>query len=86
MLGMYHRERRGRNEGTELRATTEDPFARLKALRRPAVSVATLGDGNRIGIFRGRERRLEELPGMSPDVPEGAERLASILGAAVREQ
>ncbi|MGB9245981.1 MAG: ribonuclease H-like domain-containing protein [Candidatus Acidiferrales bacterium] len=73
-----------------MKAPTEERFARLNALRRPAVSVATIGDatiggGNRSGIAVPRERRFEALPGTSPDVPEGAERLASILGASIRE-
>ena len=68
-----------------MKATTEERFARLNALRRPAVSIATIGDGGRSGVAVARERRFEALPGTSPDVPEGAERLATILGATIRE-
>ncbi|MGH9745920.1 MAG: ribonuclease H-like domain-containing protein [Candidatus Acidiferrales bacterium] len=64
-------------------ATTQDRFARLKALRRPAAAGASSGESLR------QEARTYEtlgatLPGSSPDVPEGAERLARILGAGVK--
>jgi uncharacterized protein len=50
-------------------ATSQDKFSRIAALR-PA---------------RGRVTIEEDAPrGMSPDIPEGAARLAEILGAAVR--
>ena len=73
-----------------MKATTEERFARLNALRGPVVSSAaigdpTIGDARRSGVAAARERRFEALPGTSPDVPEGAKRLANILGAAIRE-
>ena len=68
-----------------MRATNEERFARLNALRRPGASAATVDDGDRSGGSVARDWRLEPLPGMSPDVPEGAELLARILGAIVRE-
>jgi uncharacterized protein len=64
-----------------LSLTIADRFSRLKALRRPADAGA--GDGYR-GSTRTSERLLEAVSGGSPEVPEGAERLAQILGAGVR--
>jgi uncharacterized protein len=68
-----------------LRATNEERFARLNALRPLGASAARVDDGDRSGGSVARDWRLEPLPGMSPDVPEGAELLARILGAIVRE-
>ena len=68
-----------------MKSTTEERFSRLNALRRPAVSARIANDASGSGVVTARERRFDALPGTSPDVPEGAERLASVLGAAIRE-
>jgi uncharacterized protein YprB with RNaseH-like and TPR domain len=64
-----------------LSPTIEDRFARLKALRRPPTS------GEESSISAPVRKRVSEavgLPGISTDVPEGAKRLAQLLGAAAR--
>ncbi len=62
-----------------------DRFSRLKALQRPfAATARTASDNGEREIVRAGEKLIESLAGISPDVPEGAERLAQILGAGVR--
>jgi len=68
-----------------LSTTAQDRFARLSALRRPAA--VTQG-----GYGRARERAFEldsrgvgTRSGRSAEVPEGADALARLLGAVVRE-
>jgi uncharacterized protein len=65
-----------------------DKFARLKALRRPAGSASPGSDGvARAGAHIRRLVSLSEdddVRGMRPDIPAGAERLAHMLGATPR--
>ena len=65
-----------------MRSGSGDRFARLKALR-PASAGATVADRHGASELS-HERGLEALPGISADVPHGAERLAEILGAGVK--
>ena len=73
--------------------TTQDRFARLKALRRPlpvaagsSIGADSAGTGGKVSTTdRIYAPLVDSLPGTSADVPEGAERLAQILGAGVKK-
>jgi uncharacterized protein len=63
--------------------TLQDRFARVKALEKPSNAVAQNPATSHQTPMPARppERFSEERPGFSPNIPEGAERLAEFLGA-----
>jgi uncharacterized protein YprB with RNaseH-like and TPR domain len=68
-------------------ATTQDRFARLAALKpaRPSFAKATAGKRRAVAAgAEGNGPRADGPRGVAPDIPEGAERLAQILGASTK--
>src|SRR5580704_19199892 len=66
----------GSRAGSGVSQTTQDRFARLKALRRPSSPKTMCPRGK-----PDRKVAPDEPPGHTPDVPEGAARLGELLGA-----
>ena len=62
--------------------TTLDRFSRVKALQRPPNGAARAANSMLPKAFSGREGAVGEPRGFLPNFPEGAERLAELLGAA----
>jgi uncharacterized protein YprB with RNaseH-like and TPR domain len=60
-----------------------DRFVRVKALRKPSNKDAqnSVSSEQIVNSFRLQENFVEQRPGYSPNIPEGAERLAELLGA-----